>query len=188
MHHLKRKAIAILPATFLLAIMVLPASGFSGSDEPASEPGWKQDPLGVLHDHIELLRVTGRYYNIETAIADGYIEKPINGVVCVTHEHHGAMGIHYLNPELVGDGEIQPLEPEVLLYEPTAAGLRLVGVEYFVPDAGQPHPWVFGRPLDGPNQGLEPGMPVHYSLHAWIWEPNPSGMFVPYNPAVSCPS
>jgi hypothetical protein len=130
---------------------------------------------------------TAKYHNVNIALADGYIEKPINGVVCVEHHDQVVMGVHYLNPELVGDGEIETFRPEVLLYEPVGGRLRLVGVEYFIPDTGQPHPTVLGRPLDGPNPGLEPGMPVHYSLHAWIWESNPSGMFAPYNPAVSCP-
>jgi len=41
-----------------------------------------------------------------------------------------------------------------LLYKETDEGLKLVGVEYFVVNAGQPTPELFGRPLEG-------AMPVH---------------------------
>jgi len=29
-------------------------------------------------------------------------------------------------------------------------------------------------------------MPVHYDLHVWFWHDNPSGLFAPFNPALSC--
>jgi hypothetical protein len=45
----------------------------------------------------------------------------------------GAMGQHYVKGDLVGDGAINPLTPEALVYEPMPdGGLRLVGVEYVV--------------------------------------------------------
>jgi len=31
------------------------------------------------------------------------------------------------------------------------------------------------------------GLPAFYSLHVWIWSPNPSGLFQPWNPRVHCP-
>ena len=31
-----------------------------------------------------------------------------------------------------------------------------------------------------------PVMPVHYDLHAWVYEPNSSGTFAPFNPGVDC--
>lgn len=95
------------------------------------------------------------------------------------------MGIHYLNPALV-DGTLNPTEPELLRYFPTRTGPRLVAVEYFTPVTGQPHPTLFGLPLDGPNSTLLPEIPVHYSLHAWVWYPNLAGVFAPYNPKLDC--
>ena len=133
----------------------------------------------------DLRQATAKYNRVGNAIADGYIEKPINGVLCVEDSHHGAMGVHYLNPGLI-DGVIDPLKPEVLLYEQHGNSLWLTGVEYFEPDIGQPHPSVWGVPFDGPMPGLEPGMPVHYSLHVWVWKTNPAGVFAKYNPTVSC--
>jgi len=29
-------------------------------------------------------------------------------------------------------------------------------------------------------------MPVHYDLHVWVAERNPSGLFAPFNPTLSC--
>jgi len=61
-----------------------------------------------------------------------------------------------------------------------------------VPDADQnlstdsDRPQLFGVPFDGPMRGHVEGMPMHYELHAWIWESNPNGVFASYNPNVSC--
>src|SRR5262249_53584486 len=47
---------------------------------------------------------------------------------CVSGGDYGAMGLHYVNMQLVGDGEIDAKKPEILLYEPTPSGrLRLTG-------------------------------------------------------------
>jgi hypothetical protein len=52
----------------------------------------------------------------------------------------------------------------------------------------------FGEPLlddnDDPIMMFQPdrgGPPMpHYQLHVWIWKANPSGMYFPFNPNVSC--
>lgn len=92
------------------------------------------------------------------------------------------MGIHAENEALTADPTIDPLRPELLLYIPDKHGkLRLVGVEYWKADADQnlatsgDRPSLFGRPFDGPMPGHNPTMPVHYDLHVWLWEDNPSG-------------
>lgn len=106
----------------------------------------------------------------------------------------GGMGIHYANGALGADPAIELSRPEMLLYEPTGHGLRLVGVEYSKVDDDQDlstdhdRPTLFGRPFDGPMLGHGPGQPVHYDLHVWLWKHNPSGMFAQWNPRVHCPS
>lgn len=133
-------------------------------------------------------RALARYQDVRVAEAEGYVLKPIDGAVCVsdTTRTGGAMGIHYLNPALI-DGRVDPLRPEVLLYAADGrGGLRLLGVEYFEPDTGQPVPSVFGQPLEGPMAGHEPGMPVHYDLHVWLWHANPDGIFATWNRTVRC--
>ena len=32
-------------------------------------------------------------------------------------------------------------------------------------------------PFDSPMLGHEPGMPVHYDLHVWLYRHNPAGLF-----------
>jgi hypothetical protein len=106
----------------------------------------------------------------------------------------GGMGYHYVHPGLAADRKLDPRAPEALLYEPTASGrMRLIAVEYIRADADQTketdddRPSLFGVPFDGPMDGHEPGQPVHYDLHAWVWKPNPSGTFAQFNPDVRCP-
>jgi hypothetical protein len=83
--------------------------------------------------------------------------------------------------------------PEILVYEPHGDQRRLVAVEYFRADADgrldtdDDRPYLFGRGFDGPMEGHEPGMPVHYDLHAWVWKHNPAGTFAQFNTRVSCP-
>jgi hypothetical protein len=36
--------------------------------------------------------------------------------------------------------------------------------------------------------GHEPGMPVHYDLHAWVYLDNPLGELAVWNPNVTCPA
>jgi hypothetical protein len=107
----------------------------------------------------------------------------------------GGMGFHYVNPALVMTPAVEAKRPEILLYAPKPNGrLELIGVEYFKVDADQnldtdgDRPSLFGRPFDGPMAGHAPGMPIHYDLHVWFWQPNPSGLFAPWNPSVVCPA
>src|SRR5690349_12276475 len=51
---------------------------------------------------------------------------------CVSGQQDGAMGVHYANGDLVGDGAVDVAHPEALLYEPVDGKLQLTGVEYVV--------------------------------------------------------
>jgi hypothetical protein len=126
----------------------------------------------------ELARVraaTARYHDLAAAKADGYELLD----VCF-EDASGGMGYHYTKGI---DAELDPLAPEALVYEPTPHGLKLVGVEYIVPtELAAAAPVVLGRPLH------EHGVLPLWILHAWIWRPNPSGMFADFNPSVGgCP-
>jgi hypothetical protein len=138
----------------------------------------------------DVRRATAPYHQESRARRDGYVPAG----ACVELPGEGGMGVHYLNPRLAGDSEVDPRQPELLLYEPRPNGrMRLVGVEWFVADADQDlatdddRPSLLGRPFDGPMPGHEPGMPVHYDLHAYVWRHNPNGVFAPWNPRVQCP-
>ena len=133
--------------------------------------------------------VAARYHSFEQAEKDGYT---IAGEPCVV-EAPGTMGIHAINPPLMADPAIDPLRPEILLYVPKENGkLELVGLEYWKADADGllgtdgDRPSLFGQPFDGPMPGHNPFMPVHYDLHVWLYADNPSGLFAPFNPTLSC--
>jgi hypothetical protein len=138
----------------------------------------------------EIRQATARYHNIVVAIADGYV--PISP--CVEAPGVGGMGIHYANPALMQDAGMTPTQPEMLLYLPgTDGSMRLVAVEYAIVQqawhaAGhQDAPSFLGHGFDVLPGNDAAGRPTLYTLHAWVWQPNPSGMFAPFNPRISCP-
>ena len=129
----------------------------------------------------EVHAVTARFHSTVQATKAGYaVDSP-----CVAVPGVGAMGIHWVNHSLV-DATFDPLRPEAVLYEPGNNGqLKLVGVEYIVLNTGQTAPTFAGQPFDvGGNPMPDP----HWTLHLWIHKPNPSGLFAPFNPDVTCPA
>ena len=127
-----------------------------------------------------------KYQDPIKAVRDGYFST----VGCVRYPT-GGMGIHFLNPQLIGPVP-DPMRPTILLYEPVGDKLRLVGAEWFIPLATgvKERPQLFGQPFDGPMEGHEPLMPAtlrHYDLHVWLFKSNPAGLFNMVNPNVNCP-
>src|SRR5215467_3864008 len=52
---------------------------------------------------------------------------------CVSGGDFGAMGLHYVNGSLVGDGEIDVNKPEIILFEPSPdGGIKITGADYLV--------------------------------------------------------
>lgn len=117
---------------------------------------------------------TVRYRDINNAIADGYVD--IN--VVVPH-----MGVHYLKSGLV-DATFDPSHPEILVYNTIRPGgpPTLVAVEYAVPlNLSQNPPEGFTGNLDVWDENQTFGL---WLLHAWVWYPNPTGVFSGTNPLV----
>ena len=156
--------------SYMFAVLMLIVPLSTSATSAASNPALDQQ-LGKVR------QVTAKYHDVEQALADGY--------VAPTHCYPG-MGYHYIHPQRAADFALNPLQPELLLYERVGGRLRLVAVEYFVPYVGQARPEIMGVPFDGPMAGHEPGMPEHYDLHVWVWRHNPDGMFTAYNPRISC--
>jgi hypothetical protein len=114
---------------------------------------------------------------------------------CVNSPEEGAMGIHYANGALIGDGALDGTKPELLIYEQHNGRLRLVGVEFLVLAAQWNDPatgHAAGAPVlqgqlfnyvGAPNRY---GLDAFYELHVWAWRDNPKGPFADFNPAVSC--
>ena len=137
---------------------------------------------------VQLVRdATKQFANVNAATAAGY--QPFLG--CVSGPDHGAMGFHYVNGALVGDGVLDASHPEVLIYEASDGGLQLVGVEFVViaatwlashttPPVLEGQSFLF---VDSPNRY---GLPAHFELHVWAWRDNPNGAFVDWNNKVSC--
>jgi hypothetical protein len=104
----------------------------------------------------------------------------------------GAMGVHYVKGDLVGDDRAEPLRPEALVYEPVEGNkLRLVAVEYVIFQAAwdahhQSPPKLFGQKFALTSAPNRFGLDAFYSLHAWVWKHNPAGTFAMWNPRVSC--
>ncbi len=143
---------------------------------------------GVGPELAAVRAATARYHDADVADADGFA----GGTPCVAHPVLGGMGFHHLNGARFGDGTVVADEPEVLLYEPTRAGLQLVGVEYLVladawdaTNSGAPE--LFGVEFDEHRGADTHGLPFdHYELHLWNWRHNPAGLTAPFNPKVSC--
>jgi hypothetical protein len=126
-----------------------------------------------------------KYRDPIAAVRDGYLST----IGCV-HYEDGAMGVHFLNMGLVGPTP-DPMRPPILIYEPNGDAFELVAAEWLVPLATgvDKVPELFGRTFDGPMEGHEPLMPAglhHYDLHAWLFRPNPAGVFNAVNPDVDC--
>lgn len=144
-------------------------------------------------DDLHAAQVTSaRFPSPTQAQAHGYYPYGGAAAPCVASPA-GAMGIHYENAALIASPAVLPTQPEMLIYLPNANGqLEFVALEYFKTDADQDpattgdRPSLFGRAFDGPFPGHHPGMGLHYDLHVWVGEQNPSGLFAPFNPALSC--
>jgi hypothetical protein len=178
----------------LIAAMAL-MSPYAHADttEPLREPA--ADHAGLQHELAAIRAATAGFHRLDAALAAGYELGYVNGsgvriiTGCIAHPTDGAMGYHYFNKQLIDDLVVDPLQPEGLVYAPGPNGqLRLVAVEYVVPGANSNPPGV----SDPPSVF---GMPMHilvpavgfYTLHAWVWGHNPSGMFAHWNPEVVCP-
>jgi hypothetical protein len=174
----------------LLAALTL-ALGACSVGTAAAHPG-SAELRGANADDVKRARAaTRKFRDVAVARAAGYAATG----ECAQDPKYGGMGIHYGNAELIADGKLDVTKPEILVYQPTLSGkLRLGAVEYLQADADQDlatdpdRPSLFGLPFDGPMLGHEPGMPVHYDLHAWLYRHNPAGRFAMWNPNVHCPA
>jgi hypothetical protein len=142
----------------------------------AAEPG------SPTEDWLKAVRQATVRYNATTqALKAGYVPD----THCV-QSPFGGMGYHWANPTRI-DAAFDPLEPEVVLYAPSPRGLKLVAVEYIVLNVGQPRPYFGDHPFDiGGVMPLTLAGIAHWSLHVWLHEDNPNGVFTPFNPNVSC--
>ena len=131
---------------------------------------------------------TERFKNVKVAENEGYALM----FGCVTGPDSGAMGLHYVNGQILSTNELDPTKPQIVIYEPQQDGtLRLIGADFVVfADAwdkkNQGPPQLMGQLFhyfEAPNRF---GLPPFYTLHVWAWKDNPNGAFVNWHPNVSC--
>ncbi len=127
----------------------------------------------------EVRQANARFVTVAQAVKEGY--KPIP---CTSGVEGGAMGIHYVNADLIKDEVLDVGKPEAVMYEPDENGrLHLVAVEYITTKG----PANLGGQLfslnGAPNRY---GLPAFYELHVWAWRDNTKGTFADMNPRVSC--
>ena len=149
----------------------------------------RTDPDGKGSALIKIVReATERFQDVEVAKAEGYALQ----FGCVSGSESGAMGMHFVNGALVGDGELDPKRPEIVIYEPMPNGkLKLIGADYLITaDAWNAKhaapPELMGQLFhlfEAPNRF---GLPNFYTLHVWAWKDSPTGAFVNWHQNVSC--
>lgn len=136
---------------------------------------------GLKTELAEVRSATAAYNDTENAMDAGYLPNEMS--VC-------GMGFHWPNPGLL-DTELNKTEPEFLAYgEDDDGNLVLGAVEYAVPESGEfadSPPDLFDNAdsewhiLQIPDEGLF-GFNRLWTLHAWVHNHNPEGVFHPTNP------
>lgn len=155
--------------------------GAHGHDDSDAAP----ESPAVQRGIAALREATARFHRLEVAIQEGYA--PFGP--CFS-DPAGGMGFHYANAELMEDPGVDPLHPELLLYEEQEDGsVRFVGVEYLAFQAAwheagnRDLPKLFGQRFHLNTTLLsEP----FYLLHVWQWKHNPTSRFADWNPRVTC--
>jgi hypothetical protein len=131
---------------------------------------------------------TARFHDVRVAEAEGYTLM----FGCVSGPDFGAMGLHFVNPSLIGDDVVDATRPEIVIYEPQPNGRkRLIGADFLILkdvwDAKHASPPELMGQLfhlfEAPNRF---GLPPFYTLHVWAWKENPTGTFVNWHANVSC--
>ena len=115
-------------------------------------------------------KATAKYHSIRDAEADGYFDAGI---------FVPQMGHHWLNLGLLQDGVFDPSAPELMVYADIGDGRkRLVAVEYAVPITDPNTP---PEGFDGDCDHWDVYEGQLWTLHAWLWYPNPDGIFAHLN-------
>jgi hypothetical protein len=181
----------ITPFALLFVLLLAPSVSQAQAKQAGAPMSAKLTP-----ELLATRTALAKYENPLVAVRDGYFST----VGCIDFPHGavdgpvtyapGAMGVHFLNTANIGP-KLDPAKPQVLIYEPVGAKLKLVAAEWFMPVAvaGDKAPEIFGQTLVGPMNGHEPIMPKelrHYDLHVWLWKDNPKGVFTSTNAAVKC--
>jgi hypothetical protein len=180
-----KKLLACTAPMVFAAIGFAPSTAFAQRDHAHATEMQKADASPLV---AVVRAATERFKDVAVAEAEGYALQ----FGCVSGPDAGAMGMHFVNGPLVGDGELDPTRPEIVIYEPQPNGrLRLIGADFLVladawnaTHAGPPE--LMGQLFhlfESPNRF---GLPAFYTLHVWAWKESPTGTFVNWHANVSC--
>jgi hypothetical protein len=140
----------------------------SAKEQQRERTADEQKEAGAL---VKIVREsTERFKDVAVAKAEGYALQ----FGCVSGSDSGAMGLHYVNADLVNKGVLDATRPQIVIYEPNATHSRppqLMGQLFHL--------------FESPNRF---GLPAFYTLHVWAWKENPNGAFVNWHPNVTCDS
>ena len=148
-----------------------------------------RDPVAIAR------AATRQFHSGVRARQRGYaLFRDVNGLACIAMPPVGAMGVHYVNGDLVGSPTVRLRHPEALVYARANGHRQLVALAYLVlrkdwrkaRGPAAPRPRLFGHRFNLTHAGNRFGLPAFYSLHAWIWKHNPAGRFAMWNPDVHC--
>ncbi len=179
----------------LVLINVCPSRGLAQDSHSHMQAAAQQEMTPEEQSGADTLlkvvrQATERFKDVAVAKAEGYALQ----FGCVTGDDAGAMGLHYINGDLVNSGVLDPTRPQIVIYEPAPnGGLRLIGADFLVladtwnaTHSGPPELMgQFFHLFTSPNRF---GLPPFYTLHVWAWKQNPKGAFVNWHPNVSCAS
>lgn len=119
----------------------------------------------------EVRHVAARFLDVQAALDAGYVDIGV---------FYSNMGHHYLKPEIL-DERFELEQPEILVYadDTCSGGRRLVAIEYAVPLA-------LAKDAPAGFAGLDDGWTINqrfqlWTLHAWLYEYNPAGVFASHN-------
>ncbi|MCU4716596.1 hypothetical protein [Halapricum hydrolyticum] len=139
---------------------------------------------GLQRELAEVRSATAAYNNPANAEAAGYHAEEAPPVC--------GMGYHWMNLDLAMTFEVVKTKPEVLAYGERNGNLVLGAVEYAVPKGPEPF---FPEPPEDLFENADPEWHVLelppeapapteelWTLHAWVHNYNPEGVFHPTNP------
>jgi hypothetical protein len=178
-------AFALVNVCFLRAV----AQDAHSHETTAQNERAQQDQQSALIRSVR--QATERFKDVRAAENEGYRLE----FGCVSGDDFGAMGLHYVNDTLVGNGIVDVAHPQIVLYEAQPDGsVKLTGADYLVIASAwdEKHPGTSPQLMgqifhyfSSPNRF---GLPAFYTLHVWAWKENPKGAFVNWHPNVSCQS
>ena len=176
-----------------LALTAMVPSQLMAQDTHAHAAAQQQFEAQAEPDADTLVKIvrkaTERFTDVKVAEGEGYLLQ----FGCVSGSDDGAMGLHYVNGNLVGKGELDPTRPQIVIYEPLPNGeVKLIGADFLLlaDDWNKKHPGVVPQLMgqlfhlfESPNRF---GLPAFYTLHVWAWKDNPKGAYVNWHPNVAC--